>query len=332
MALGIQIKRIPLIVALWEGARFHGRKRIFPVVTELDAFAQAIPAVALEQLRSQFNAVRDLGFMDFNDTASAIAIHAGPTYTADQAYAATISFFDEPHFGGTELVLPPTDHPDLEFYGFRERISSWRYNPPGTRKPGMYKASGAEIAAPPIGAVTPSKLIAPIPLVVQIFSGNSGYVTDPVTEYSSGCDNNQRCITLVEDSWSLAADFGPEFDKASRAVVVWKGPDYNDGVNDPDNWQARLYQDRLTYQQLKGNEPAHRDLSPRRHALPNPPHATAPGIHPSSQNGEDTRTRAVRFVIPARQPSCALPRKEALAASDRGLLRPGLVIERFGVG
>lgn len=331
MPLGIQIKRIPLIVALWEGARFHGRKRTFPVVTELDALGQGIPAVALEQLRSQFNAIRDLGFMDFNDTTSAIAIHAGPNYTADQAWAATISFFEEPHFGGTELVLPPTDHPDLEFYGFQERISSWRYNPPGTRKPGMYRASGSEIAAPPIGAVTPSKLIAPIPLVVQIFNGSSGYVTDPVTEYSSDCDNNQRCITLVEDSWSLAADFGPEFDKASRAVVVWKGPDYNDTVNDPDNWQARLYQDRLTYQQLKGIEPAHQDLSPRVHAQPNPPHPTAPGVYPSAGHVDDLKTRAVRFVIPARHPSRALPRKEEPTVSECGL-RPGLVINRFGLG
>jgi hypothetical protein len=300
MAPGIQIKRIPLIVVLWEGARFHGRKRTFPVVTELDAFGQAIPAVSLEHLRNQFNAVRDLGFMDFDNTASAIGIHAGPSYTVDEASAATISFFDDPHFGGIELVLPPTNHPDLEFYGFPERISSWRYNPPGTRKPGMYRASGEEIATPPVGAVTPSKLIAPIPLVVQIFNGSSGYVADPVTDYSNGSDNNQRCVSLVEDSWNLAADFGPEFDQASEAVVVWKGPDYNDTVNDPNNWQARLSQERISFQHLKGNEPAHRDLSPRVLALPNPPHATAPGVYPSSQYVDDLKTRAVRFVIPGR--------------------------------
>ena len=331
MALGIQIKRIPLIVVLWEGARFHGRKRTFPMVTELDALGQAIPAVSLEQLRNQFNAVRDLGFTDFDKTASAIAIHAGPTYTADEASAATISFFDQPHFSGIELVLPPTNYPDLEFYGFQERISSWRYNPPGTRKPGMYRASGEEIEAPPVTAVMPSKLIAPIPLVVQIFNGNSGYQTDPVTDYSSGSDNNLRCISLVEDSWNLAADFGPEFDRASKAVVVWRGPDYNNTVHDPNNWQARLYQERLNVQHLKGNEPAHRDLSPRAHPLPNSAHSTAPGIHPSSPNSDDLKTRAVRILIPARQAPRALPRAQELTVSEPGL-RHGLLVDRFGLG
>ena len=331
MALGIQIKRIPLIVVLWEGARFHGRKRSFPVVTQLDSLGQAIPAVSLEQLRTQFNAVRDLGFTDFDNTTCAIGIHAGPTFTADEASAATISFFDEPHFGGIELVLPPTNHPDLEFYGFQERISSWRYNPPGTRRPGMYRASGEEIDAPSVGAVMPSKLIAPIPLVVQIFNGSSGYQTDPVTDYSNGSDNNLRCITLVEDSSSLAADFGPEFDRASRAVVVWRGPDYNNTVNDPNNWQARLYQERLTVQHLKGNEPAHRDLSPRVNALSNPPHSTAPGIHASSPNGDDLKTRAVRFVIPARQAPRALSRAQEITVGEPGLQR-GVSFERFGLG
>jgi hypothetical protein len=316
MTLGIQIKRIPLIVVLWEGARFHGRKRTFPVVTELDGFGQAIPAVSLEQLRNRFNAVRYLGSTVFDNTTSAISIHAGPSYTVDEASAATISFFDEPYFGGIELVLPPTNHPDLEFYGFQERISSWRYNPPGTRKPGMYRASGAEIDAPPLAAVMPSKPIAPIPLVVQIFNGSSGYPTDPVTEYSSGCDDNQRCISLVEDSWNLAADFGPEFDQASKAVVVWRGPDYNNTVDDPSNWQARLYQERLSFLQLKGNEPAHRDLSPRVHASPKPPHSTAPGVYLSAQQVGDLEARAVRFVIPGRMEVNAQRRPSRYAAAS----------------
>jgi hypothetical protein len=146
----------------------------------------------------------------------------------------------------------------------------------------------------------PCRQIAPIPLVVQIFNGSNGCQTDPVTDYSNGSDNNQRCISLVEDSWSLAADFGPEFDRASRAVVVWRGPDYNNTVGDPDNWQARLYQERLTHQHLKGNEPPYRDLSPRVQALPDPSDSTAPGVYPAPRHVDELKTRAVRFVVPAR--------------------------------
>ena len=300
LGVGFQLKRIPLIVVLWEGARFHGRKRTFPIVTELNTYGNAFPPEDLEDLRHQFNAVRDLGFMDFDDTTHAIGIHAGPTYTVDEASAATISFFEDPYFGGIELVLPAANHPNLKLYGFEGRISSWRYNPPGTRQPGMYEPSGEEIG--PISALaTPSKLISPIPLVVQIFNGSSGYVTDPVTNYSNGSDNNQRCISLVEDSWNLAADFGSEFDKASRGVVVWRGPDYNDSTNDPYNWQARLYQEPLTYDDLKAqNEPAHRDLSPRVNPFPNPPYSTAPGVYPGPLQVK-IEARGVRFVRPGRQ-------------------------------
>jgi hypothetical protein len=112
---------------------------------------------------------------------------------------------------------------------------------------------------------------------------------------------------------------------------VWKGPDYSNTVSDPNNWQARLYQERVTFQHLKGNEPVHRDLSPRVHALPNPPHSTAPGVYPSPQYVDDLKTRAVRFLIPARQAPRALPRTQEPTVGEPGLLR-GVTFDRFGLG
>lgn len=256
----IQLKRIPLIVVLWETAGFLGRKRTFPVVTETDPPSSQLPSPVV------MDRVGTLEGMHFDNTTYAIGIHEGPDYSfRDQGAGATVSFFADEDFTDRELVLPPGVYEDLVGWGnFDGIISSWKYNPPGTRPPGVYDDAqhGKPRTSYEALKVQPAALIRDIPLVVQLFlDAINGW--DYLIGYPSSAQVNMDYITLVETSHNLGAEFGDEFDQKARAAVVWMGPKYDRSINPLDNWYARLYGEPFTDDEVRtGQEPDHLDLSP----------------------------------------------------------------------
>jgi hypothetical protein len=181
---------IPLVVALWEGAGYHGHKRL--VVEDTP----------------------NLDLLGFNDQAHAVGIHPGPDYAAWQAAHGQPPFavlYDDNDYESNGWIMYG-GLPDIGAMNFGG-ISSVRICPPITRD---------TVDAYDLGLIDPGNpgrdefqavdaTIAPIPLVVEL------YVDAPFRGHR---------IVIVEDSASLADDFGAEFAGSASSVQVYAGPDY----------------------------------------------------------------------------------------------------------
>ncbi len=131
----------------------------------------------------------DLSVHDFNDIASAIAIHPGPNYNPSVKYV--VSFFAGPYYTGAQLVLGPGGYDDLSHpYNFNDIISSVKFNQD----------------------VAWAYTISPIPVVAELYE-HSNY--------------QGRRLIVVQNLQDLHtwADFG---DKVS-SVKVLPGPNYVPG-------------------------------------------------------------------------------------------------------
>jgi hypothetical protein len=181
---------IPLVVALWEGAGYQGRKRL--VVEDTP----------------------NLDLLGFNDQTSAVGIHPGPDYGAWQAAHGQAPFavlYDDNDYEGNGWIMTG-ELPDIGAVNFGG-ISSVRICPPITRD---------TVDVYDLGLIDPENpgrnefqavdaTISPIPLVVEL------YVDAPFRGHR---------IVIVENSASLASDFGAEFAGSASSVQVLAGPDY----------------------------------------------------------------------------------------------------------
>lgn len=182
---------IPLVVALWDAAGYQGPKRL--VVEDTP----------------------NLDLLGFNDHARAVGIHPGPDYSAwQEAHDGQPPFavlYDDNDYEGNGWIMTG-GLPDIGALNFAG-ISSVRICPPITR---------ATVDAYDVGLIdagnpgrdefqTVDATIAPIPLVVEL------YVDAPFRGHR---------IVIVENSASLASDFGAEFAGNASSVQVVAGPDY----------------------------------------------------------------------------------------------------------
>ncbi len=183
---------IPLVVALWEGAGYHGRKRL--VVEDTP----------------------NLDLLGFNDQANAVGIHPGPDYGAWQQAHGQAPFavlYDDNDYEGNGWImtggLPDIGADAVNFGG----ISSVRICPPITRDTVDVEVGGLiDFGNPGRDEFqTVDATIAPIPLVVEL------YVDSPFRGHR---------VVIVENSASLANDFGAEFAGSASSVQVVAGPDY----------------------------------------------------------------------------------------------------------
>jgi len=181
---------IPLVVVLWEGVGYQGPKRL--VVEDTP----------------------NLDLLGFNDHAHAVGIHPGPDYGAWQEAHGQAPFavlYDDNDYEGNGWILTGglSDIGAVDFGG----ISSVRICPPITRD---------TVDVDVLGLIDPGNpgrdefqtvdaTIAPIPLVVEL------YVDAPFRGHR---------IVIVENSASLASDFGAEFAGSASSVQVLAGPDY----------------------------------------------------------------------------------------------------------
>lgn len=181
---------IPLVVALWEGAGYHGPKRL--VVEDTPS----------------------LDLLGFNDHPHAVGIHPGPDYNAWQEAHGQAPFavlYDDNDYEGNGWIMTG-GLPDIGALNFGG-ISSVRICPPITRD---------TVDVYDLGLIDPENpgrdefqavdaTIAPIPLVVEL------YVDAPFRGHR---------IVIVENSASLADEFGAEFAGNASSVQVYAGPDY----------------------------------------------------------------------------------------------------------
>jgi hypothetical protein len=181
---------IPLVVALWEGAGYQGRKRL--VVEDTP----------------------NLDLLGFNDQASAVGIHPGPDYAAWQAAHGQAPFavlYDDNDYESNGWIMTG-GLPDIGALNFGG-ISSVRICPPITRDTvDVYELGLIDLGNPGRDEFqTVDATIAPIPLVVEL--------------YVDALFRGHR-IVVVEDSASLAGDFGAEFAGSVSSVQVLAGPNY----------------------------------------------------------------------------------------------------------
>ena len=197
---------INLVAALFENTRFGGVKRTLITSTS------------------------NLDDIFFNDRTSSIGIHPGPSFLAGST-TDTVSFFEDAFYKGTEVVLRTGQFPDVTELGVS--ISSVLFNGPDTRESGLYRNGNLEFKLGPAGGAA---TIAPIPIVVDLYHNiinNFDWATGtPVAN-----DENAQHLTLVEPSTDLRRYFGDEWNDATNALVVSRGPNFRLGN------MARLYID-----------------------------------------------------------------------------------------
>jgi len=206
------IPSIPLVVALWEQPNFGGRKRTF-----IDAPLDSVQP-------SFFPDLADLSNSNFNGVTNAIGIHPGPNFDSNEMR--TVSFFAGANYGGDELCLNPGAYANLlPLANFGGKISSIRFNAPNSRPAGYYlPGTNNSILGP--GGYPPTSsaaTISPIPLVVKLFP-NKLSTLNPLSGYPQGAQADLNYLTLVQDALNIGAMFGAEYDQATKAVVVQKGP------------------------------------------------------------------------------------------------------------
>jgi hypothetical protein len=180
--------------------------------------------------RTLITSTPNLDDIAFNDRTSSIGIHPGPDFLADST-TDTVSFFEGASYGGTELVLRAGIYPDITELGVS--ISSVRFNGPDTRQSGVYRGGTLELEIGPTG---PAAIIAPIPIVVDLYR-NVISNFDWATPTPVANDENAQHLTLVEPSTNLRRYFGDEWNDATNALVVSRGPNFRLGN------MARLYID-----------------------------------------------------------------------------------------
>jgi hypothetical protein len=197
---------INLVAALWEKTDFGGVKRtLITSAPNLDDIA-------------------------FNDRTHSIGIHPGPNFLADST-TDTVSFFEDAFNSGTEIVLRTGSYKDITELGVS--ISSVRFNGPDTRKSGLYRDGQLEFELGPSGGAA---TIDPIPIVVDLYrnviSNFDWSIGTPAPN-----DENAQHLTLVQPSTNLPRDFGDEWNDATNALIVRRGPNFRLGS------MARLYID-----------------------------------------------------------------------------------------
>jgi hypothetical protein len=183
---------IPLVVALWQGAGYQGAKRL--LVDDMPNLERA----------------------GFNDATLAVGIHPGPDYTVwmnshggQKPFA--VLYEDADYEGAGWKFIGGL--PDLGPYALGSSTSSVRICPPLLRE-GLDQEIPGIKSPDPGGSESPTldSPIRPIPLVVELF-----------TDAQYGGNR----ITVVENSASLAADFGGAFGGSVSSVQVMAGPDFN---------------------------------------------------------------------------------------------------------
>jgi hypothetical protein len=102
--------QIPLVVTLWEGAQFSGKRRT--IVEDTKYLSDQV----------------------FNDLTSSIIVSPGPDYDAWKnghgGSEPTVSLFEHFNYGGAELVLKVGAYPNINLlYNFGKVISSVRFSP-----------------------------------------------------------------------------------------------------------------------------------------------------------------------------------------------------------
>ncbi len=141
----------------------------------------------------------------FNDKTSAVGIHPGPDYAAWKAahggQEPVVGLYEHINYGGAVLRLTVGTYSNLHLlHSFGDAISSVRFNPPSPS----------------------AHTIAPIPLVVELY------------EHINFQGNR---LVVIEDSASLPADFGSEFNDVVSSVRVKQGPNFAAGKH------AELFRD-----------------------------------------------------------------------------------------
>ena len=198
---------INLVAALWEHTRTEGVKRTL------------------------ITSAPNLDDIFFNDRTSSIGVHPGPNFLADST-TDTVSFFEDAYYKGNEILLRAGQYPDITELGVS--ISSVQFNGPDTRDPGLYDSDGnLQFKLGPVGGAA---TIAPIPIVVDLYH-NVINNFDWTTGIPVANAENAQHLTLVQPSTDLRRDFGDEWNDATNALMVSRGPDFRLGN------MARLYID-----------------------------------------------------------------------------------------
>jgi hypothetical protein len=137
----------------------------------------------------------DLTAYGFNDRASSIGVHPGPTYKPNVTYP--VACFEDHHYHGFPLVLEQGAYPALDELNFNDKISSVRfYNT-------INAPSRWPLTAAPIG---------PIPLVVELYEHK---------------DFKGRKLIVIENIANLGYYAG--FDNTASSLKVYPGPNYTPG-------------------------------------------------------------------------------------------------------
>jgi hypothetical protein len=175
------VSSIPLVLALWQDTHFQGARRLL------------------------IYDVADLNQWNFNDKASAIGVHPGPSYEQWKrdhgGQEPTVSLYEDINFGGAVLTLTAGAYADIHArFAFGDKASSVRFNFESQQN----AESTADSAAP----------IAPIKVVLQI-------CTD--------INFNGRAALIVEDVPDVGAYLGGEYNDAASSIRVRQGPDHTAG-------------------------------------------------------------------------------------------------------
>lgn len=170
---------VPLVVVLWEHVNFSGTKRTLVDETP------------------------NLTRQDFNDRASSVAIHPGPSYRAwkqvNGGREPTVTLTVDSGGRAAAIVLRAGLYPNLHTLGMGDKVSS------------VYFTGAKAGAIAPRGSAAPFNSIL---LVVQLYTDAryQGYE-----------------LTLVESTRDIKADFGARFHDKISSATLRKGPNYSGG-------------------------------------------------------------------------------------------------------
>ena len=132
----------------------------------------------------------DLALYNMNNRTSSLKIRPGPNFDPNADYE--VSFYNDPNYIGSQLVLTPGEYPDIHNRPilFGDRISSVKFNQ----------------------GVPPAPAVSPIPVVAELYN---------LVNYGG------RKLIIFEDVDNLATY--SEYNNLTSSVKVFKGPNYRPG-------------------------------------------------------------------------------------------------------